>query len=178
MHSFFTPCKQPLWGSILSITCNPLPWPLSHLQIITSSQYPYSWVLENRLVERVDCAVKYDLPEKEIAISLINFTLPYCASIDVYHNAFYSYLQRWQKYTDCSVVKQSKQFFLSDAREGKTYMIIFSDSSKLFYNHKCVFVCKQLWATYIDVIELLHSPWTVELLEIFGSSAECWVNGT
>ena len=69
-------------------------------------------------------------------------------------------------------------FFLSDAREGKTYMIIFSDSSKLFYNHKCVFVCKQLWATYIDVIELLHSLWTVELLEIFGSSAECRVNGT
>lgn len=56
-------------------------------------------------------------------------------------------------------------------------MITFSDSSKLFYDHKCVFVCKQLWATYIDVIELLHCPQIVELLEILGSSAECWVNG-
>ena len=57
-------------------------------------------------------------------------------------------------------------------------MITFSDSSKLFYDHKCVFVCKQLWATYIEAIELLHCPQIVELLEILGSSAECWVNGT
>ena len=57
-------------------------------------------------------------------------------------------------------------------------MIIFSDSSKLFYDHRCVFVGKELWATYIHVIEFLRCPWTVGLLEIFGSSAECWVNGT
>ena len=150
-HSFFTPCKQPLWGSIVSITCNPLPWPLPHLQIITSSQYPYSWVLENRLVERVCCAVKYGLPEKEIAISLINFTLPYCASIDVYHNAFYSYLQRWQKYTDCSVVKQSKQFFW--VMQGKeklkwSFSLILANYSTITGVCLCVKSCGQHTSTW------------------------------
>lgn len=81
-------------------------------------QYPHSLVPENRLIERVCCVRKYNLPKKEIAISLINFTLPYCASSDVI-----TMLSR-ATYCDCKntqIVLSLRRVngFLSDARKGK-----------------------------------------------------------
>ena len=104
------------------------------------------------------CAVKYNLPEKEIAISLIILhyhTVLLLMFITMLFTATYNDGKNTQIVLSLSRVNS---FFLSDAKEGKTSMMTFSDSSKLFYDHKCVFVCKQLWATYIDVIELLHCP--------------------
>jgi hypothetical protein len=89
---------------------------------------------EDRVIERVYCITKHDLPRKEISILLINFTLPNCASIDVIT------MLSTATYCDCKntqIVLSLRRVndFLSDARKGKTFMIIFSGYSKLFYDY-------------------------------------------
>lgn len=81
-------------------------------------QYPHSLVPENRLIERVRCTIKCDLPKKNLAISLINFILPYCASIDVI-TMLSTATYRNCKNTQIVLSLRRVNDFLSDAKKGK-----------------------------------------------------------
>lgn len=95
-----------------SITHNPLP------SLLTSPQYPLSLVPENRLGESMCCVIKFNLPKKEIAISLTNLTLPSCASIDVITMLFTAAHCNC-KNTQIVLSLGGVNDFLSDARQGK-----------------------------------------------------------
>lgn len=117
-----------------------VPQLLPHPQMGTSPQHACSLTPEYRLIERVRCIRKCDLPKKEIAISLVNFTLPYCASIDVI-TVLSTATYRNGKNTQIVLSLRRINDFLSDAKKGKTFKIIFSGYGKLFLRLQfCVYM--------------------------------------
>lgn len=110
-------CIHSMHGSLCLYSAT-VQYPSLTTLFLTSPQYPLSLVPENRLGESMCCVIKYNLPKKEIAISLTDFTLPSCASIDVITMLFTATHCNC-KNTQIVLSLGGVNDFLSDARKGK-----------------------------------------------------------